>query len=189
MESELPKRFHRFPRKIFCSQKELFVSRKTVFFPRRGVHCFPREISPSLKENTLPSQLQLAWKKQNVHGCSWYTKVQGLRLTFLLTNLVASDSFTSQNQFSTSQNFQAWFFFFFFLPRGELRKGRHFNFYIQFDTILIGLKISQNCRHDFIRYFRICCTSWVRMHFRLLEISFDGSELENHLKSWTVFRK
>ena len=47
--------------------------------------------------------------------------MQGSRLIFFLTSPVASDNldFTSQNQFSTSQNFQTW---------GELRKGRHFNF-------------------------------------------------------------
>lgn len=37
--------------------------------------------------------------------------MQGSRLTFLLTSLVASDifDFTSQNLFFTSQNYQAWF--------------------------------------------------------------------------------
>ena len=44
---------------------------------------------------------------------------QGSRLTCLLTSPVASDNFdfTSQNQFSTSQNFQAWSCIF-FVPRG-----------------------------------------------------------------------
>ena len=55
-------------------------------------------------------------------------EIQGLRLTFLLTTPVASDNFdfTSQNQFSTSQNFQVWSCIF-CGPRGDLRKGRHFN--------------------------------------------------------------
>ena len=80
------------------------------------------------KRKILQSNFQDWWRKMSGEGCE-KTKLkfvspsiglfcfQGSRLTFLQTSPVASDNFdfTSQNQFSTSQNFQwirqIWVFF------------------------------------------------------------------------------
>ena len=54
-------------------------------------------------------------------------------------------------------------------------------------TSIISAFFSE-AKYPFVLKLRIYCTSWVRTHLRLPEISFDESESDNHLKSWTVFR-
>ncbi len=104
-------------------------------------------------------------------GIKFITDFQGSRLTFLLTSLVASDTFdfTSQNRYSTSQNFQAWFLGFF--PKPAETKDSDKSDKIGFSSQIHGKSVFHKAK-TCVFMEALCCLHWVSgiQHNRILNV-------------------